>query len=153
MNDLKALLAPISRAVKSMDLTDIRSAEEQLNRLFPPSSPEIQQIRDAAFAALAAGSICNRGEAGMKFSRIVKPQEDAGGCSIDAVWMENSAGPVHTHTKGEVCLCFHQSGTPKFEGRGETWIVMHAGSRHVPTVTGGSMLIIYWWPEGAVAWS
>ena len=42
----------------------------------------------------------------MRFSRVVKPQDDAGGCSIDAVFMQDSAGPVHTHTLGEACLCF-----------------------------------------------
>lgn len=153
MSDLKTLLMPISKAVKTMDLTDIKKAEAELNKMFPPASPEIQQIKKLAEEALASGAICGRGEPGMKFSRVVKPQDDAGGCSIDAVFMENSSGPVHTHTKGEVCLCFPQSGEPAFEGRRDTWIVMHAGSRHVPTVTGGAMLILYWWPEGAVAWS
>lgn len=153
MSDLKSLLSPISKFVKTMDLTDVEKAELALNKQFPPGSAEIQQIKKLAEEALKNNIICNRGDANMKFSRVVKPQDDAGGCSIDAVFMENSSGPVHTHTKGEVCLCFPQSGNAKFEGRGETWIVMHAGSRHVPTVTDGSMLIIYWWPEGAVAWS
>ncbi|MBI3817953.1 MAG: DUF4863 family protein [Planctomycetes bacterium] len=153
MTDLKSLLMPVSRFVKEMDLTDSAKAEAELNKKFPAASEEIGQIKKLAEDALAAGTICNRGETGMKFSRVVKPQDDAGGCSIDAVFMENSSGPVHTHTKGEVCLCIPKSGAPKFEGRGDTWIVMRAGSRHVPTVQGGAMLIIYWWPEGAVAWN
>jgi hypothetical protein len=151
--DLKTLLAPISKAVAALDLADAKKAETELNRVFPPASPAIQGIRAAAEAALAAGTICNRGEANMRFSRVVKPQDDAGGCSIDAVFMQDSAGPVHTHTLGEACLCFPQSGTPQFEGRGDTWIVMHSGSRHVPKVNGGAMLILYWWPKGAVAWA
>lgn len=153
MSDLKTLLMPISRFVKTMDLSDATKAEAELNKTFPPASAEIQQIMKLAEEALASGVICNRGEPGMKFSRVVKPEDDAGGCSIDAVFMDNSSGPVHTHTKGEVCLCIPRSGDPKFEGRGKPWIVMVAGSRHIPTVTGGAMLIIYWWPEGAVAWS
>jgi hypothetical protein len=153
MSDLKSLLAPISKVVKTLDLADIAKAEAELNRLFPPNSPEIQQIRTLAVESLRAGALCNRGEANMKFSRVVKPQDDAGGCSIDAVYMDRSSGPVHTHTKGEVCLCFPLEGDARFEGRGDTWIVMHSGSRHVPTVTGGAMLILYWWPEGAVSWS
>jgi hypothetical protein len=152
-DDLKSLLAPISKFVVTLDLADAAAAEKKLNAQFPPSSPAIQQIRGAAEAALKAGAICNRGEANMKFSRVVKPPDDAAGCSIDAVYMHDSTGPVHTHTLGEVCLCFPQSGTPQFEGRGETWVVMHSGSRHAPRVNGGAMLILYWWPQGAVAWS
>jgi len=151
--DLKTLLAPISRVVRGLDLTNPAACEGALQAAFPPSSPAIAEIRTAALAALEAGTICQRGEAGMKFSRVVKPEQDAAGCSIDAVFMTDASGPVHTHTKGEVCLCIPTQGAPTFEGRGDTWIVMHAGSRHVPTVRGGSMLILYWWPDGAVAWS
>ena len=39
-----------------------------------------------------------------------------------------------------------------FEARSDTWIVMPSGSRHTPTVAGGSMLILYWIPDGAVEW-
>jgi hypothetical protein len=150
--DLKTLLSPISQFVAKLDLTDVVKAEAELNRAFPPSSPAIQAIRVAAEAAQKAGTIADRGEANMKVSRVVKPKEDVAGCSIDAVYMHDSSGPVHTHTLGEVCLCFPASGKPTFEGRDATWIVMPAGSRHVPTVKGGAMLILYWWPQGAVAW-
>jgi hypothetical protein len=102
--------------------------------------------------ALKDRKICFRGEPGMTFSRVVKPEADVGGCSIDAVHMTNSVGPVHTHLKGEVCLCFPTDKNAKFEGRSATWMVLPPGSRHCPTVTDGSMLILYWWPEGAVAW-
>lgn len=151
--ELKNLLAPISKAVAALDLADAKKAEDELRRQFPPESQGIQAIRRAAEAALAAGAICGRGEPHMRFSRVVKPQDDAGGCSIDAVYMRESSGPVHTHTLGEACLCFPQSGAPRFEGRADAWIVMPAGSRHVPAVSGGAMLILYWWPKGAVAWS
>lgn len=152
MAELKELLEPVSKLVKSLDLKQAAAAEAALEKAFPSGSPGVRAIAEAAKGALAAGAICGRGEPGMKFSRVVKPEQDAGGCSIDAVFMENASGPAHTHTKGEVCLCIPQEGQAQFEGRTATWIVMPAGSRHVPTVKGGSMLILYWWPEGAVAW-
>lgn len=152
MSDLKSLLEPISRTVPELDLSDAAAAEAALNERFPPDSAEIASIREAAFAALAAGEIAERGEPGMKWGRLSKPEETPGGCSIDVVYMSDSAGPPHTHTKGEVCLCFGESDTATFEGRGDTWIVMPAGSRHVPTVASGSMLILYWLPDGAVEW-
>lgn len=152
MADLKALLDPISTFVAGLDAARPREAEAALNARFPATSAEIQDLRTAAFAALAAGAICNRGDAKVRFSRVVKPEHDPGGCSVDAVSMDDAAGPAHTHTKGEFCLCFADTGSPTFEGRGDTWIVMPRGSRHVPTVKGGRMLILYWLPEGAVVW-
>lgn len=153
MTDLKSLLAPISIFVKGLDLEDPKAAEDALNRKWPANSAEATALRTAALDALKAGTICNRENAGVKFSRVLKPEHDAGGCSIDAVFMKDCSGPVHTHTKGEVCFCIPTDGKPAFEGRTDTWVVMRTGSRHMPTVKGGTMLILYWWPEGAVAWS
>ncbi len=152
MTDLKTLLDPISRFVKGLDLSKPQAAEAALAKQFPAKSPAVAAIETAAKAALADGTLCDRGEPGMRFSRFAKPKDDPGGCSIDAVCMADAAGPVHTHLKGEVCLCFPLEGTPTFEGRSATWMVLPVGSRHVPTVKGGKMLILYWWPEGAVDW-
>jgi hypothetical protein len=152
MSDLKSLLEPISLFVPELDLSDGPKAEAALNERFPANSEEIAAIRAAGFAALAAGEIAERGEPGMKWGRISKPEATPGGCSIDVVHMCDSSGPAHTHTNGEVCLCFGESDTATFENRGDTWIVMPAGSRHEPTVRDGSMLILYWLPEGAVQW-
>lgn len=153
MTDLKTLLSPISIFVKGLDLEDSKAAEDALHRKWPANSPEVAALRAAALAALEAGTICNRENGGIKFSRVLKPEQDAGGCSIDAVYMKECSGPVHTHTKGEVCFCIPTEGTPAFDGHTGTWVVMRKGSRHMPTVRGGTMLILYWWPEGAVAWS
>jgi hypothetical protein len=150
--DLKTLLAPISTFVKDLDLSRPAEAEAALNERWPPASPAVAAIRAAAEKALEDGTICNKENGGIKFSRVSKPQDDPGGCSIDAVFMKDCAGPVHTHSKGEACLCLHTEGKPAFDGRTETWVVMRTGSRHMPTVKGGAMLILYWWPEGAVEW-
>lgn len=150
--DWKTLLAPISHFVVSLDLSDAGKAESELNRAYPPDSDAVRTICSAVEAAWKAGTIADRGEPNMRFSRVVKPKDDAAGCSVDVVAMKDSSGPVHTHTLGEVCLCIPIEGKPTFEGREGTWIVMPKGSRHVPTVKGGTMLILYWWPEGAVAW-
>ena len=152
MSDLKALLDPISTFLPELELSDSSAAEARLEERFPSSSPEIAAIREAALAALAAGGICERGDPGMKWGRISKPEDTPGGASIDAVHMKDSAGPPHTHPNGEVCLCIPQTEGAKFEQRTDAWIVMPAGSRHVPEVVDGEMLILYWLPEGAVTW-
>lgn len=151
MTDLKTLLEPISKFVAGLDARDPAACERALTEAFPPDSDDVQAIRQAAFAAVEAGTLCNKGEPGMQFSRLSKPDETPGGCSIDAVLMENAKGPAHTHTNGEFCLCFGE-GEAKFENRPDCWVVMQSGSRHVPEVKDGRMLILYWLPEGAVVW-
>ena len=151
MTDLKALTDPISTFIEGLDAADPAACEAALNEKFPPGSPAVTALRDAAWAAADAGAICDKGEPGMQFSRVAKPDATPGGASIDAVLMENGAGPAHTHPNGEFCLCFGD-GAATFEDRTDTWIVMGAGSRHVPEVKNGKMLILYWLPEGAVAW-
>ena len=149
MSELKALLEPVTKFVATLDAADPAACERALNAKFPATSPEIKAIATAAHAAAAAGTICMKGEPNLKFSRVVKPAESSTGASIDAVLMDDVAGPVHTHPNGEFCLCLPVSGQPTFEQRAATWIVMPKGSRHVPTVKSGKMLILYWLPEGA----
>ena len=62
----------------------------------------------------------------------------------------NSPGPRHRHPNGEIDLCFGISGASRFDGQPEGWIVYGKGSVHVPTVTGGEMLILYFLPGGAI---
>lgn len=152
MSDLKSLLEPVSRLVTTLDLSDTAAAEAALGAAFPPNGDRIRDIETSARAGIADGTVCHRGDDGMRFSRINKPEADAANCSVDAVYMTDAKGPRHSHTKGEVCLCLPDDDTATFEGRHTTWMVLPPGSTHEPTVAGGAMLILYWWPDGAVSW-
>lgn len=150
--ELASLLAPISTLVPTLDLADRAGSEAELERRFPPGSEAVAAIERAARAALGAGAIAHRGEAPMRFSRVLKPEADVGGSAVDCVYMEDCAGPAHTHPNGEVVLCFPDAPGVTFDERASTWVVHPRGSRHVPTVAGGSMLLLYWLPGGAVVW-
>ena len=152
MSELKTALEPISTLVPTLDLNDVVGAEHELETRFPSDGPDMMRLKSLAISSLEDKSICQRGEGDMTFSRVIKPEHDAGGSSVDAVCMASVEGPVHTHLKGEVCLCIPLDGSPTFEGRSSTWVVLPPGSRHRPTVKNGKMLILYWWPEGAVSW-
>ena len=43
-------------------------------------------------------------------------------------------------------------GAPVFDGRGTGWVFLRPGSRHVPSVSGHRMNLIYFLPGGAVEW-
>ena len=45
---------------------------------------------------------------------------------------------------------FALHGHPRFDGHGPGWLVYPPNSRHVPTVTGGRMLIAYFLPAGEI---
>lgn len=149
MSELKSLLEPISTFVATLDASNPEACERALNAKFPITSDAVQALAKAAMMAVTSGAICNRGEPNLKYSRVVKPAESSRGVSIDAVLMDDVAGPVHTHPNGEFCLCLPITGQPTFEARAATWIVMPKNSRHVPTVRAGKMLILYWLPQGA----
>ena len=115
MSELKSLLEPVSRLVVSLDLSDSNAAEAQLDAAFPPGSEAVQEIERHARAGVADGTICHRGDdSALRFSRIVKPEADVANCSIDAVYMRDGKGPVHTHLEGEVCLCLPDDATAAF---------------------------------------
>ena len=61
--------------------------------------------------------------------------------------LEDLMGP-----RGEVNLCFAVDGEPRFDGQAEGWVTFAPDSQHVPTVSDGRMLIVYFLPGGEVEW-
>lgn len=145
------LLGPILRRVKSLDLTNPTTAREALERDFPPAGDLMRQVRELGSRGLAEGWLCAKQAGSSKFSRVAKP-EAADGFSIDAVLLSGD-GPWHQHIKGEVNCLIPTEGVPKFCGFEPSWAVFEPGSQHVPRVEGGTMLIFYMLPDGAVEWN
>lgn len=143
---LRALLPTID----GIDPTEGPMAAEMLEQVLPFDGPEVKQIRALCETGMEAGWLTPRAAGpSVKFGRIDK---DMGGYAVDAVLMENGTGMGHTHTRGEVNMCFEWEGEPKFDGLEPGWVVFAPGSHHVPTVTGGTMLFIYFTPGGEVVW-
>ena len=142
------LLQPILDALATLD-PDQPDAAAHLAAAFPIDSPAVQQLAEMFAAGVAEGWLCHRqGGPGVTYSRVLKATEP-GQLSIDAVRMD-CPGPGHTHPNGEFDLCFAVSGEPLFDGRPPGWTVYPTGSWHVPTVTGGTMNILYFLPGGAI---
>jgi Domain of unknown function (DUF4863) len=143
-------LGPVLQRLKSLDLSTPQAARDALSREFGPESTPVKHLRNLGEIGLREGWLCDKGTAGSKFSRVSKP-EKAMGFSIDAVLL-SAEGPWHKHTKGEVNYCVAIEGAPKFCGIEPGWAVFAPGSEHVPSVSGGTMLIFYLLPQGAVEW-
>ena len=147
---LEKALAPVFAALRGAEPNDGAKLAERLTRELPLTSETIRTVRVAATAGVEEGWLCDRAGGGIRFSRPVKPSEASAGFSVDAVLMDRIAGPRHTHTNGEINLCFTQDGDAKFCGHREGWVVFPRGSTHVPVVTDGRMLILYFLPGGAI---
>lgn len=143
-----ASLEPLLSFVQGLDLSDPAAARDALEQAFPFGGEAIQQLRASMVAALEAGELCQNGEDPLRYSRVFKPSEETLQFSGDAVLM-NGAGPKHRHPEGEIDLCFALDGDPRFDGQPEGWTVYGPDSVHIPTVRGGSMLILYLLPNGA----
>jgi hypothetical protein len=145
-----AALAPLARRIAALDLADPAAAQDVLNREFPVGT--LGEVRALLAAGRAAGWLTpKQATPTLWFGRVAKPSDALSGMSLDAVDMQGE-GAAHTHPNGEVSLCFATEGEPRFMGRPEGWVVAGVGSRHVPTVTGGRMTIVYFLPGGAMVW-
>ena len=145
---LQKAIQPICSLIQSLDLTQ-DPIENILNETFPLS--DLENIRALCIQGLNEGWLCPRGEAPLCYGRLQKSTApDIIG--VDTVDMDGSekpcAGPGHEHPLGEIDLCFSLSGTPDFDGHPEGWTVYPPKSWHIPTVSNGRMVILYFLPQG-----
>jgi hypothetical protein len=140
-----ALLRGVAAELHGIDLR-AADAAARVDARVPFGGEAVRQLRAAAFAAVDSPWLLPKANAGIRFGRVAK---DLAGFSVDAVLMDRP-GPRHRHPNGEVDLCLARAGAPRFDGHAEGWVVYGPGSVHVPTVTGGEMLILYFLPGGAI---
>lgn len=140
---------PLLRAAQGLDLSSPAKARAELARRFDPNAPAAKALEKELMALLQAGKVAERGELPVKYGRVAKAGPATLEFSIDVVHM-NGAGPLHRHPNGEVNYCIALDGAPTFDGHPPGWVVFPPESRHVPTVAGGTMLIVYLLPQGAI---
>jgi hypothetical protein len=121
-----------------------------LNREHGPASATYEDLRASCEAGVAAGWLCNREGAGIRYGRIFKPADDLHGFSVDVVDMKDIAGPHHLHPNGEIDLILPLEGDARFDGRPAGWLVYPPGTAHAPTVSGGRALVLYLLPQGQI---
>ena len=139
------LLRPIAARLKAVDV-DAEDAAAQAERAAPFDGDAVSRVRAAATASVDGDWLLPKRNGDIRFGRVVKDLE---GFTVDAVRM-SAPGPRHRHPNGELDLCFTTRGDARFDGRPEGWTVYGKGSEHVPTVSGGEMLILYFLPGGAI---
>lgn len=147
--NLLVALQPILNRIAALDLSRPEAARAELDRELPLTGPLVQAVRAQVVAGLNDGWLCPRQSGEIAFGRVAKAAATAQDLGIDAVHM-HGPGPGHVHPNGEVDLCFALDGAPTFDGQDPGWTVYPPESWHVPTVTGGAMIILYFLPGGAI---
>lgn len=140
---------PLLEAAHGLDLADPPAAEAELERRFPVQGDAAAALNAELVRLLETGRIAQRGEPPVRWGRVAKASAATGGFSIDVVHM-SGAGPRHRHPQGEIDWCLALEREPRFDGRAPGWVVLAPGSVHVPTVSGGTMLVVYLLPGGEI---
>ncbi len=140
-----ALLAPLAESLRAIDV-DAPDAAARIERTVAFRGAQIAAVRAAAVANIDSAWLLPKSANGIRFGRVAK---DLAGFAVDAVLMD-VPGPRHRHPNGEIDLCFATAGEPRFDGHPEGWVVYGRDTTHVPTVAGGTMLILYFLPGGAI---
>jgi hypothetical protein len=144
--ELQAALDPLARALVGISLSDPAAARAEAQRRAPFDGELVTTVRAVAEAGAKAGWLLPKQNGAIRFGRVAKALH---GFSVDAVLM-SSPGPQHRHPGGELDLCFTTKGDARFDGQPEGWVVYGPMSVHVPTVSGGEMLILYFLPGGQI---
>jgi hypothetical protein len=137
----------IAAQLAGLDLHDPAACQRALTARVPAAT--LARVRALLEAGIAAGWLVPKENGGIRFGRVAK---DLRGFTVDAVLMDR-AGPRHRHPNGEIDLLFARRGTPEFDGHPEGWAVYPPGSTHVPAVSDGEMVILYFLPGGAIEWT
>lgn len=142
--ELLAEASTLTAALSRIDPSDPAAAEAALAGL------DTRGFEAALRAAHAEGWATPKEAGGVRFGRVSRADAALHGFSLDVVDMNAAAPGSHVHPKGELDLCFPLEGNPRFDGRPSGWVVYPPNSRHIPTVTGGRMLIAYFLPGGEI---
>jgi hypothetical protein len=148
--ELETCLTELLPRIDAVDAASPDDAMAALSEALPFDGPDVQRILGLCRDGIADGWLVPRSAGpSVLFGRLAK---DMGGYAVDTVVMEDASGLGHTHTRGEINMCFALNGEPRFDGHAPGWVVFPPGSHHVPTVEGGTMLFIYFTPGGEVEW-
>jgi hypothetical protein len=148
VENFKALMQEVVDLIGTRPLDE--ALETTLNRAIAPNSVLFSRIVESCQGAIAAGWMCAREGGGIKFGRVIKPDEQLQGFSVDVVDMNSVKGPHHAHPHGEIDLIMPLTSGAQFDGRGAGWLVYGPGTAHHPTVSDGRALILYLLPQGAI---
>lgn len=149
--DLHRQIAKITERIANRPLD--AGLQDWLNQEFGPDTAAFAELQRTCEAGVAEGWLCQREGGGIRYGRVFKPEAALHGFSVDVVEMADVVGPHHSHPNGEIDLILPRGGSARFDEHPSGWLVYGPGSAHHPTVSGGSALVLYLLPDGAISFT
>jgi 2-hydroxylaminobenzoate mutase len=85
--------------------------------------------------------------------RIAEASPATHGFTVESGMLRNVLGNYHRHPLGEINMIGPVDATGQFCGSGAGWKVFPADSRHYPTVTGGTVTMLFFLPNGQIEYT
>ncbi|WP_322998137.1 DUF4863 family protein [Castellaniella sp.] len=145
---LLQLLRPVTDFIGGKPLD--AALGDALNREFPPGGPLYTELLALCRDGTRDGWICAREHGGIRYGRVLPPQDALGGFSCDIVLMKDVVGPRHTHPAGEIDLNLPIDGDARFDSHPAGWLVYGPQTTHRPTVSSGESYVLYLLPNGEI---
>lgn len=147
--NIRDQLRPLTKWLNGRKLN--KQLSRDLGRRFPMSDPNIVKLLNSLREGFGAGRLGKRVDPKTVYQHIADAAAEHSQYSIDAVVLTNVKGGRHRHPRGEIDLVIPLQDEARFDGKGEGWLVYPPNSRHSPTVTGGSAIVLFLLPNGEMA--
>ncbi len=85
-----------------------------------------------------------------KRGRIAEASAQTRGFTVESGKLRNVLGNYHRHPRGEINMIGPVDPTGRFCGNGAGWKVFPPDSCHYPTVTGGTVTMLFFLPGGEI---
>ncbi|MEJ8859156.1 DUF4863 family protein [Variovorax robiniae] len=85
--------------------------------------------------------------------RIAEASALTHGFTVESGRLSNVLGNYHRHPRGEINMIGPVDATGKFCGNGAGWKVFPPNSSHFPTVTGGTVTMLFFLPGGEIEYT
>ena len=112
--DFRNLVVPVTRFARGRPLD--AALQRELDLAFSPDSETFRKITEACHAGIAAGWLCEQGDAKRRFGRVFEADPVTHGFSIDVVDITDLVGNHHRHPTGEIDMIMPVTPAAKFDG-------------------------------------
>lgn len=126
--------------------------ELQLNEHYGPTTKQFATLLSLLRTGIQEGWACYREITGPDYrrGRIAEASARTHGFTVESGMLRNVLGNYHRHPRGEINMIGPVDKTGKFCGSGAGWRVFSPDSSHYPTVTGGTVTLLFFLPGGEI---
>lgn len=126
--------------------------ESRLNEHYGPRTERYATLLELLRCGIDEGWACYAEISGPDYrrGRIAEASPRTRGFTVESGRLRNVLGNYHRHPRGEINMIGPVDADGQFCGHGAGWKVFPPDSRHFPTVTGGTVTMLFFLPGGEI---